>query len=126
MTRYHPGKHTLNLLVMLRNLMQEHGAVSALQSRQHEAEVFLEVIAQAPVDLAGYDVTVLSLDSAFIETVRPLAAASSLPVIQQLRFLDVGTIASVPGAFYVLDDHPTRVGHDAIGRVLAGALVPHP
>lgn len=124
--QYHPGKHALNLLVMLRNLILERGSLVAPPSRTHEAEVFLQVMAQSPVDLAGYDITVLSLESAFVEAVRPLAAVSPLPMIRRLRFLDLGDIASIPDAFYVLDEHPTRVGQEAIGRVLASAIVRQP
>ena len=122
--RYHPGKHTLNLLVMLRNLARERDAVPPPTSREAEARVFLEVIAQSPVDLSPYAVTVVALESDFIETVRPLAAASTVPILRRLRFFDASTIASVPGAFYVLDDHPTAIGHEAIGRALVAVLDP--
>ena len=123
--RYHPGKHALNLLVMLRNLARERDAVPPPTSREAEARVFLEVIAQSPVaHLSPYAVTVVALESDFIETVRPLAAASTVPILRRLRFLDASTIASVPGAFYVLDDHPTAIGHEAIGRALVAVLDP--
>ena len=126
MVRYHPGKHTLNLLVMIRNLMRERGTSAVAPTREREAAAFLTAIAQSPVDLAAYHVTVLSLDAGFVQTVRPLAATSSVAVIQRLRFLNVSSIASVPGAFYVLDDHPTAIGHDAMGRALADVLArPH-
>lgn len=122
MRRYHPGKHALNLLVMLRNLALQRGVVVTPPSRRHEVEVFLEVLARSPVDLTSYAVTVLSLDGDFIEAVRPLAAASPVPAIARLHFVDASPIASLPGAFYVLDDHPTRIGQHAIGRALADAL----
>lgn len=124
MERYHPGKYTLNLLVMMRNLARAGQAVEAVPTREREARAFLEVLALSPVDLTPYTVTVLSLERGFVDAVRPLAAASRAPAVRRLRFLDMTSIDSVPGAYYVLDDHPTSIGHDAIGRALAAAIRP--
>lgn len=121
---YHPGKHSLNLLVMLRNLARERQAPTPPASRDDEARTFLEVIARSPVDLAPYSVTVVALESPFIEAARPLAAASANAVVQRLQFVDMSHIASIPNAFYVLDDHPTRIGHEAMGQALAARLAP--
>jgi lysophospholipase L1-like esterase len=120
--RYHPGKHTLNLLVMLRNLARERGAAAPPPSRETEARVFLDVIARSPVDLSPYAITVVALEADFIAAVRPLAESSTAPVARRIRFVDASTIASIPGAFYVLDDHPTAIGHEAIGQALVAAL----
>lgn len=124
MLRYHPGKHTLNLLVMMRNLARARQAADTAPSRDREARVFLGVLAQSPVDLTPYSVIVLSLEPGFVDAVRPLAAASPMAVIRQLRFLEMTSIESIPGAYYVLDDHPTGIGHAAIGRALAAAIGP--
>lgn len=124
MLRYHPGKYTLNLFVMMRNLARARQAADTAPSRDREARAFLDVLAQSAVDLSPHRVTVLSLEPGFVEAVRPLAAASPLAVLQRLRFLDMTSLASIPGAYYVLDDHPTGIGHDAIGRALATAIGP--
>jgi len=124
MLRYHPGKYTLNLFVMMRNLARARQAADTAPSREREARAFLDVLAQSPVDLTPYRVTVLSLEPGFVEAVRPLAVASPAPAILRLRFLDMTSVASIPGAYYVLDDHPTGIGHDAIGRALATAIGP--
>ena len=122
--RYHPGKYALNLLIMIRNLARARQANAHAPTREDEARAFLNVLAQSPVDLAPHTVTVLSLEAGFVDAVRPLAAASPLPAIRRLRYLDLTSLASTPGAYYVLDDHPTALGHAAIGRALAAAIGP--
>jgi hypothetical protein len=126
MLRYHPGKHTINLAVLLRNLVRERGNPPAPRSAAHEAEVFLKVMERSPVDLSSYRITVLSLDPAFADAARDMARTSSSPVIQRLRFLDASSIASIPDSFYVLDNHPTGAGHEGIAKLLAAAIVNTP
>ena len=123
---YHPGKHTLNLMVMLRNSIRARNQPAPALSPARTAEVFLRVIEQSPVDLSPFRVTVLSLESPFIDAVRPLAQAASSAVIQRLQFVDASSISATPGAFYVLDDHPTRIGQAAIARLLIDAIEKRP
>lgn len=122
MLRYFPGKHALNLLVMLRNLVQGRATSPPPPTPAEQAAMLLTVLEQSPVDLSPYRVTVFSLEPGFIDAVRPLAGAAAHPVIQRLRFVDGSGLASTPGAFYVLDDHPTRVGHEQVARMLSEAL----
>jgi lysophospholipase L1-like esterase len=124
MVSYRPGKYALNLLVMIRNLVRARQAAEPAPTPEREARAFLAVIALSPVDLTPYTFTVLSLEPGFVDAVRPLAAASPVAVIQRLRFLDLTSVTELPGAYYVLDDHPTLIGHDAIGRAVAAALTP--
>jgi len=122
--RYFPGKYALNLLVRLRNLVGQRGGESESPDPSVEAEVFLEVLRRSPVDLSAFRITVLSLHSRFIEAARPAAAAAAEPWLRSIQFLDVSDIAGIEGAFYVLDDHPTSVGHRAMAAELVRALRP--
>ena len=122
MQRYHPGKHTLNLMVMLRNSIRARRNPAPVPSPSHEAEVFLRVIEQSPLDLSPYRVTILSLERSFIDAVRPLAKAAASPWIRQLQFVDASGILATVEAFYLLDDHPTRIGHEVIAQLLIDAL----
>ena len=122
MLRYYPGKHTLNLLVLFRNLLRARANPEPPPSPAHQAELFLKVMERSPVDLTPYRITILSLDPSFVEAARPLATAAGSPVLQRLRFVDASGTSSMPGAFYVLDDHPTRVGHERIAQLLTEAL----
>lgn len=121
MQRYFPGKHAINLLVLLRNSVlnaSRTGADSPTIERswEYEAEIFLRVLAQSPVDLTGYDITVIALESGFIDAAKKLSTRSGSPILSRLRFIDGGFLYGIPGAFYVLDDHPTAAGHEAIAR----------
>jgi len=125
--RYHPGKHALNLLVLFRNAVRDRLATTAsnhTSSREREVRAFLHVADQSPVDLTPYRVTVIAIDSEFISLARSLAATSSSEAVRNMRFIDLSPATAGPGSFYVLDDHPTRVGHEAIGRVLAESIEP--
>lgn len=126
MQRYFPGKHAINMLVLLRNAVADASAAgansaAARRSWEEEAEIFLQVLALSPVELTAYDITVIALETEFIEAARSLAARSSLPPILGLRFVDAGFLYDVPGAFYVLDDHPTAAGQDAMARSISDA-----
>ena len=122
MLGYHPGKYSLNLMVMLRNSLRARSNPAAVASPHHEAALFLKVMEQSPVDLSPFRVTVLSLERPFIDAVRPLARAAESSVIHRLQFVDASGISATPGAFYVLDDHPTLIGHEAIAQLLIDAL----
>lgn len=125
---YHPGKHALNLMVMLRNAVRAHFASSESAPVDREAKVkaFLHAVEHSPVNLDSFRVTVVAIDSEFIERAEALASISSSAVIRNLRFVDLGPATAIPEAFYVLDDHPTRVGHEAIGRALLSSLEEFP
>ena len=124
MQRYFPGKHTINMLVLLRNAVvgaSATGANSAAASRswEEEAEIFLQVLSLSPVELAAYDITVIALETEFIDAAKDLASRSSLQPILGLRFIDAGFLYDIPGAFYMLDDHPTASGQAAMARTIS-------
>ncbi|MCC7181512.1 MAG: hypothetical protein IT177_24250 [Acidobacteria bacterium] len=126
---YFPGKYTFNVLVQLSGSLrgspraaQPDGATVAGVKRQ--AEVFVGVLERSPIALNDVGVTVLSLDSGFIEAVRQLTIKSPTPWVRSIQFADLGRLAEVDGAFYVLDDHPRAIGHATIARELARLLGP--
>lgn len=122
MRQYHPGKHSLNLLAMLRNLARERNAPPPRPSREREARAFLGVLAASPVDLSPYRLTVLTLEPGFREALQPLALASPVTALRALQVVDLTELANQPGTYFVLDDHPTARGHEAIGVALAAAI----
>lgn len=126
MQRYFPGKHTINLIVVFRNAVLGLSSASldpASTGRawEHEAETFLQVLSLSPVDLDDYQISVIALEIEFIQAAKQLATRSESPVLSRIQFIDAGFLHDIPGAFYVLDDHPTAVGQDAIARRLSGA-----
>jgi hypothetical protein len=129
--RYVPGKYAFNVGVQFwsaarRRLAPALGLPSAEEEedwRRHAA-AFVEVLRRSPVELSRARLTVVSLYSGFIDALRDEVAASQLPWIAGLQLVDAGAVTRFPGAYFVLDDHPTAPGHDAIGRVLYEALGP--
>jgi lysophospholipase L1-like esterase len=121
---YHPGKHALNLMVTLRNATRDptNATTDTQIDRDAEVRAFLHVLENSPVDLAPFRVTVIAIDTAFIERARTLALASPSPVARGLRFIDLTAAVSIPGAFYRLDGHPTKFGHESIARALVDVL----
>lgn len=123
--RYVPGKYAFNALVQLQSMLRRQLGLSQEPPPldiDRQADVFLEVVARSPVDLSAFRVTVLSMDSAFIEAVRTKAASSGVGWIRNLSFVDASGIMSLPDALYILDDHPTALGHEAITTMLIDQL----
>lgn len=125
--RYVPGKYALNVLVQLqaavrRRLTASEPGSATADRWKREAIVFIDVLKQSPVDLSSVAITVTALDSPFIEALKREATRSDVPWIAALRAVDAGAATGFPGAFFVLDDHPTAAGQEAIARVLAESL----
>lgn len=126
--RYLPGKLALNLLVQLQSGVRQAVArptsagAAPDASWRRQASLFLDVLRRSPVDLGHRTVTVLSLNLEFIDEVRAQIQPGDAPWIAGLRFVDAGAATSFPGAFFVLDDHPTAAGQAAIARALANTI----
>jgi hypothetical protein len=121
---YFPGKYAINMLVQLRSLLRERfaadgGRAAGVPSRALEVEVFLGVLSRSPVNLEEYMVTVIAADSGFVDAAREAASKSEALWIRSITFVDLTWVASLEGSYYVLDDHPTAIGHRAIARHLA-------
>ncbi len=116
--RYFPGKYALNLLAQLRAIVRPRGAAAAPPSGERQADVFLKVLDGAPVPLDGYRIAVTSFDAGFIAALRAQAPKAATPAARALQVVDLSAVPHRDGAFYVLDDHPTAAGHDAIAAAL--------
>ena len=122
--RYLPGKYAFNVLVQLQAMLRGGSAPAAetiAASAERQAELFVRVLEQTTLDPGGARVTVLAARSDFLDQVRAYAERSTIAWVRTLDVLCVDSIAAIPGAYYVLDDHPTALGHEAI----AGLLVKH-
>jgi lysophospholipase L1-like esterase len=119
--RYIPGKYAFNVLVQLQSTLKGRQRVADV-GEDRQAELFVRVIERSPVDLGPFRVTVMAVNSRFLESVRRMAATSSFPWVREMEYLDISSIAALEGGHYVLDDHPTAIGHEAIARLLAEHL----
>lgn len=124
--RYMPGKYAFNVLVQLRaaatrRAVDTASMTPAAERWQWQAALFVEVLKRSPVDLRAVKLTVISLHSDFIDALRSEVARSSVPWIASMALVDTQAVMQFPGAFYVLDDHPTAAGHDVIARALVAA-----
>lgn len=123
---YWPGKYALNLLVQLRaafrRQLEQQARAAEREPLEAEADAFVGVLEQAPVDLSAFRVTVAAVNADFLEAVRRRAARSPVAWVTEIELFAFGTSLSFPGAYYVLDDHPTQLGQAAIARDLAKRL----
>ena len=124
--RYFPGKYALNVLAQMRAMALGRATFSKGDvpdaGLDRQASLFIHVLEGSPVAMEDFNIVVFALDAGFAEAGRRAAAASGHEWIRRLRFVDTDQIRTIEGAFYVLDDHPTRVGHIAIANLLVPLL----
>lgn len=125
--RYFPGKYALNAVVQLQGAIRSRGSATQRDTAlavewKRQAASFVDVLRRSPVDLRPYSLTVVSLHSGFIAALREESITSRLPKFAALQLVDGEAATRFPGAYYLLDDHPTAAGHLAIARALDEAL----
>ena len=124
--RYFPGKYAFNVLVQLqsalrRRMGRQHESTAI--SVDHQAELFIRVVEQSPVDLSPFRLTVVSADGRFVESARRVAEASVSGWVRKIEFLDVTpSTVGLQNPYYLLDTHPTAVAHEAFAKLLVQRL----
>lgn len=138
---YRPGKYLRVALyeVFLPRVVQRmaalgwplsSGGAGRGEARRAEAEMFLQILAAAPVDLAHVALVVLEINrrsdddppSPFLPSLAALAATDPrFAGVSHLRTLDV--MAELDGAdYFVLDGHLRAAGQAKVAGALANAL----
>ncbi len=117
---YYFGKH-------LRGLLPRKSRVPEAD-RPDEAEVFLNALKHAPIDLDGVRLLVFELvghgrnDDEFITALASYPAAGAhAEILSDLVVLDMSSVLG-PRDFFVLDDHMTERGHRAVADRLLAVL----
>jgi hypothetical protein len=87
-----------------------------------QAEAFVGALEKAPIDLTGVRVLVIAANADFLAAVRRRALLSQVAWVTEIDTLDITSSFSFDGARFVIDDHPTRLGHADIARQLAAAI----
>lgn len=123
--RYLPGKYALNLLAQWRaTVRQVAGGAAATDGDSagnwdRHAQLFLDVLERSPVPLQPYRIAVVTLQDGFAAALRQRVSAAAIPWVGRVHVLDLSSLHQQRDAFFVLDDHPTRVGQAAIAAALA-------
>jgi hypothetical protein len=65
---------------------------------------------------------VTAANADFVAAVRRRASQSALVWVTEIHVIDITSALSLDGARFVVDDHPTRLGHAAIASELDATI----
>jgi hypothetical protein len=122
---YWPGEHTYHTLQAMRSFVGWQLSENADVTQPDpvlQAEAFVGCLERSPVDLAGVHVAMIAANRDFVAAVLRRASQSEVEWVATIDVIDVTSALALDGSRFVIDDHPTRLGHAAIARELAAML----
>jgi hypothetical protein len=87
-----------------------------------QAEAF-GALEKSPVDLTSARILIVAANADFLAAVRQRSSQSEVEWVTTIDVIDVTSALSSDGARFVIDDHPTQLGHAAIAREIAATIV---
>lgn len=125
--RYWPGRYTVTLFGRRLGRAEpsaDHPDPADPASQRRQAELFLEVLRDSPVDLSSLELIVFELNGynrfggLFAPALREVIAAGEWPdFIEGMTVVDLPAELT-PDLWFRLDDHITAAGHDLLARRL--------
>jgi lysophospholipase L1-like esterase len=128
---YHMGRHLKVMIPLLARagnaedpLMKQLFDAPVSDSQQSDAQLFLQAVQAAPVNLAGVRIIVLEANPAWHPPTTFVADLGELAAQQDALDISVVSVADVldESDFYTLDDHLNAGGHRKVADVLEKAL----
>ena len=127
MRRYWPGRYTVTLLGRRLGRAEpapDHPDPRDPASQRRQAELFLEVLRDSPVDLSTLEIIVFELNGynryggLFAPALDEVIAAGDWPdFIEEMTVVDLAAELT-PDLWFRLDDHITAAGHEVLAQRL--------